>query len=488
MKADFFDVERHLANPNFLALLKQYSHKLVNLYDGIISQAGASDEKNPWQECSIKIEGNLEVAKLWASTSTLDTVRRVIELELENKIAITRSLATNDKKEILAQDLGALLYMSENELLSFKEILDKHMHLLRSHVLVENVSIFGIYDGFTLEGLAGLGKVSENASKAEMWKLDSGSIAGVAAATRKPYISEDPSKDPNFQANQGAVIPKNLVCYPIIHGSTLLGVLNISNKVMGNFTEEDLVIIGRFAKIASHLLQKHFLKTRMTEYAKDSDNLGKYLSSKVVKNVKAMESVELGGVEKKVICLFIDIRSFTTISEGIKPTLLIQLLNFYFERLTAVIEKHEGTVDKIVGDMIVAVWNMPQDQPNPELLAVKCAIEMQKEMKRVVAPYWRQTGGIDSMGAGIGINSGKAVVGNLGSSHFMNYTVIGDTVNTAQRLESQAEAGEIWVAESIFSFVDGKVEKPARLQHGIRLKGKEQTVTAYVFKPLQFEP
>lgn len=483
MKADFFDVKRHLADPHFAALLKIYPHKLRDLYDNILSFNGTPNENESWEESPIIVEGGVTIAKLSSPAAHQTVLKQMVELELENKIALTRLKMSSEKKEILAQDLGALLYLSENEMMGFTDLLERLMRLLRSHVLVEKVSVFGIYDGFTLEGLAA---INPQGNAKESWKLDSASLAGIAAATRKPYHSEDPAKDPKFQAAPGANVPRNLVCHPIIHGSTLLGVLNVSNKILAAFSDEDMVVISRFAKIASHLIQKHYLKLKMESYAKDSDNLGKYLSSKIAKNVKTLDSVELGGVEKKVVCLFIDIRSFTTITEGIKPSLMIKLLNFYFERLTAVIEKHEGTVDKIVGDLIMAVWNMPHDQPNPELLAVKCAIEMQKEMRREVAPYWQEHGGVEEMGGGIGINAGTAVVGNLGSSRFMNYTVIGDTINTAQRLEAQAEAGEIWVAECIFPMVDGKVEKPIRIQRGIHLKGKEQTVNAYVFKPLNF--
>src|SRR6185369_7303037 len=99
---------------------------------------------------------------------------------------------------------------------------------------------------------------------------------------------------------------------------------------------------------------------------------GKYLSSKVVKNVKDLNQIELGGIEKKVVCLFSDIRGFTALSEGCDPRTLVKLLNFHFEKMTAIIDKYEGTLDKIVGDLIMAVWNIPNDQPNPELLAMKC--------------------------------------------------------------------------------------------------------------------
>ncbi|MFV7889979.1 adenylate/guanylate cyclase domain-containing protein, partial [Enterococcus faecium] len=109
------------------------------------------------------------------------------------------------------------------------------------------------------------------------------------------------------------------------------------------------------------------------------------------------------------------------------------------------------------------------------LLAMKAALAMQKEMIRTVVPEW-QRHGVEKVGMGVGVNSGLALVGKLGSSRFMNYTVIGDAVNTAQRLEAKAKSGEIWMNESMYPSVHGKLEKPLRRELDIRLKGKEQTI------------
>lgn len=133
----------------------------------------------------------------------------------------------------------------------------------------------------------------------------------------------------------------------------------------------------------------------------------------------------------------------------------------------------------------MAVWNIPHDQPEPELFSMKAAIEMQKEMIRTVAPEWAKHG-VAKVGMGIGVNGGIALAGNLGSSNFMNYTVIGDAINTAQRLEAKAQAGEIWMAEEMYEYVKGKIEKPMRKESAIRLKGKDKAINAYVYRPLSY--
>lgn len=425
--------------------------------------------------------GTTPVAKLRAPYELRELLRNLLQAEFlrEYKALSTQRLLEEDG--LLSDDLDELLRISEIDALSFEEQLKHFLKILRAHVWTEKASIFGIYDGFTLEGLAGIGGGQEHSD----WKLDFSTVAGVAATTRKPYHTEDPSKDPNFRAKEGTETPRNLLCYPLLHGATLVGVMNLSNRIGGAFEERDFLAVRRFSRVAAHMLQKHYFKQRMQSFEKTSDHLGKYLSSKVVKSVSSAKALELGGVEKKVVCLFSDIRGYTSITEGINPATLVKLLNFHFERMGRILEKYEGTLDKIVGDLIMAVWNMPNDQPDPELLAMKAALEMQKEMIRVVGPEWAKNG-VPKVGMGVGVNSGVALVGNLGSSHFMNFTVIGDAVNTAQRLETKAQPGEIWMAEHMFDLVQGKIEKPARKECDIRLKGKDKTINAFVYRPLSY--
>jgi adenylate cyclase len=273
---------------------------------------------------------------------------------------------------------------------------------------------------------------------------------------------------------------------PLLHGATLVGVLNLSNRVGGPFTDRDVQLVRRFANLATHVLQQHMFKAKMHELRQASEKLGKFVSKNVAADVEKSQDLSLGGVEKKVVCLFSDIRGYTSLSEGTKPETLVKLLNFHFARMHEIIEGMcHGTVDKIVGDLVMAVWNFPKDQPDPELLAMQAAIAMQKAMTRIVLPEWERHG-VSGVGMGIGVNAGVALVGKLGSDRFMNYTVIGDAVNTAQRLEAKARKGEIWMNEEMRPFVEGKIEKPVRQEPGIHLKGKEQTITALVYKPLKY--
>jgi len=476
IRIDFLDIRQFLP-PTLIEALSASPHILIDCFGNTLSESN-SNTLTP-NETKIFLDQK-EVASLRAGDAIREPLAKILQSALRLESEALRTRLELDNRELLTKDMDTLLDLSEQESISFETLMQNLLRLLRTHIWVERASIFGIYDGFTLEGIAGVGGEHQ-----ENWKMASTSLAGVAASTRKPYHTEDPKRDPNFQPSPTGIVPRNLLCYPLLHGQTLVGVMNLSNRVGGPFSDEDKNTVERFCNMAAHLLQKHFFKTKMQSFERTSDHLGKYLSSKVVSSVKSKSQVELGGVEKKVVCLFSDIRGYTTITEGIVASTLVKLLNFHFEKMHAIIEKYEGTLDKIVGDLIMAVWNIPNDQPEPELLAMKAAIEMQKEMIRTVAPEWARHG-VDKVGMGVGVNSGLATVGNLGSSRFMNYTVIGDAVNTAQRLESKAPATEVWMAESLYPFVAGKLEKPVRKETNIILKGKENTIDAYVYRPLSY--
>jgi class 3 adenylate cyclase len=419
------------------------------------------------------------VGQLSAEEASRPVLKGMLEGLLESELKAFDSQCVREGDQLLAHDLESLLDLSEQEDRSLEELLTQSLRLLRAHLWLEKATVYGMLDGFTLESLVGLGW------QGDAWRTAYLPAAGAAASSRKPHLIADAANDPQLKEKAAADGLRDLLCHPITHGSQLLGVLVLGNRVGGAFSEDDMVPLKRFMNVISHLLQKHLLTTRMQEFERTTGHLGKYLSKKIVKDVKGKSELQLGGVEKKVVCLFSDIRGYTSITEDISAATLVNLLNFHFERMHAIIEKNEGTLDKIVGDLIMAVWNIPKDQPEPELLAMKAALEMQKEMIRAVIPEW-QRHGVEKVGMGVGVNSGLALAGNLGSSRFMNYTVIGDAINTAQRLEAKAQAGEIWMAESIYPLVHGKLEKPVRRELDIRLKGKDKTINAFVYKPLQY--
>lgn len=177
-----------------------------------------------------------------------------------------------------------------------------------------------------------------------------------------------------------------------------------------------------------------------------------YVSDKIVNElIKNPEMAKLGGVKKDITVLFADVRGFTTFSEKHTPEEVVLYLNELLGEMTEVIMKYDGTLDKFVGDEIMALWNAPIEQDNHSLKAVKCAIEMIRK-NRVIADKWIKEGK-EALYIGIGINTGEAVVGNMGAENKkMDYTAIGDTVNLGARVEALTRSlnADILITEYVY--------------------------------------
>lgn len=202
----------------------------------------------------------------------------------------------------------------------------------------------------------------------------------------------------------------------------------------------------------------------------------RYVSSSVVDElIKNPAMLALGGQKKYLTVFFSDIRGFTSMSEKMAPEEVVKILNEYLTEMTDIIFKYNGTLDKFIGDAVMAFWGAPKYFPNHAELAVRAAVEMQKKVCDLCRMWEGQ--GRRGIGIGMGVNTGDVVIGNMGSATFADYTVIGDNVNTAQRLEANAPAGKIIISESTFSEVKDivKTKKLAPLT----VKGKEKPLQVY---------
>lgn len=160
----------------------------------------------------------------------------------------------------------------------------------------------------------------------------------------------------------------------------------------------------------------------------------RYVTESVVESILSDPSkLKLGGERRKMTVLFSDIRGFTSISEGLKPEKLVEIMNKYLSRMTDEVFKHEGVLDKYIGDAVMAFWNAPFDQPDHAKRAVETALDMLSALKEMNAT---KVFGDLELKIGVGVNTGEMVVGNMGSEERFDYTVIGDSVNLGSRLES----------------------------------------------------
>jgi adenylate cyclase len=185
---------------------------------------------------------------------------------------------------------------------------------------------------------------------------------------------------------------------------------------------------------------------KIAQQALQRSALERFLSPEVAEMVVANPEIRLGGVNTKVSVMFADIRGFTPMSEKLEPERVLEILNEYFTRVTDVIFDFGGMLDKYIGDAAMAVFGAPISKGNDAANCVKAAIHIQRlliELNRdAAARRW------PDLRVGIGINTGLATAGNIGSLRRIDYTVIGDTVNVASRLASNAAAGQILISDS----------------------------------------
>jgi adenylate cyclase len=204
---------------------------------------------------------------------------------------------------------------------------------------------------------------------------------------------------------------------------------------------------------------------------------GTYVSPALVKKLQKDPSLlRLGGETKRLTFLFSDIRGFTPISEKYQsdPQGLTALINRFLDNQTEIILKHEGTIDKYMGDCIMAFWNAPLDVEEQERKATECALEMRVALGKLNEKLKEE--GLDQIHTGAGINTGPCVVGNFGSSTRFDYSVLGDAVNLAARLESSCKNYDADLIISEHSLVDGF---DYTYLDNVTVKGKSEPVKIY---------
>lgn len=203
----------------------------------------------------------------------------------------------------------------------------------------------------------------------------------------------------------------------------------------------------------------------------------KYVAPEVVEEIAKQGDfqIKLGGENRDVAVLFVDIRGFTTMSEKLEPEEIVAILNEYLELTTKSIFKNKGTLDKFIGDATMAVFNSPFELEDYEFKAVCAAMDIVEGGNALEAKLMEKYG--RTVGFGVGVNCGPAVVGNVGCEFRMDFTAIGDTVNTAARLEANAKKGQVLISDVLYERIKERVE--VREIGNIPLKGKSNGVFVY---------
>lgn len=203
----------------------------------------------------------------------------------------------------------------------------------------------------------------------------------------------------------------------------------------------------------------------------------KYVAPQIVEEIakKGDFEIKVGGENRDIAVLFVDIRGFTTMSEALEPEQVVEILNEYLTLTTKSIFDNSGTLDKFVGDATMAVFNSPFDLEDYEYKAVCAAMDIVKGGEAIEEKFQKRFG--RSVGFGVGVNCGPAVVGNVGCEFRMDFTAIGDTVNTAARLEANAKKGQVLISDVLYERLKDRLE--VKDVGEIPLKGKTKGVFVY---------
>ncbi|MBI3600379.1 MAG: zinc-ribbon domain-containing protein [Nitrospinae bacterium] len=307
----------------------------------------------------------------------------------------------------------------------------------------------------------------------------SSGITSRVAKDGKAILSSDAKSDERFSA-QASVMGYNLrslMCVPLKIKDEVIGTIYVDNRaVAGAFTDETLDLLSSFANQSAIAIENARLYENVAKETKIRSNLQRYLSPNIVNDIMTKkENLVLGGERVECSILFTDICGFTSMSEKLSPETVVQTLNEYFSEMTKIIFENEGTLDKFIGDAIMASFGTPIFNPHSAQNAVKAGICMLKKLEELQKKW--ESEGRPSFKIRIGINTGDVVAGNIGSPDRMDYTVIGDNVNLASRLESNAKPMTVLISDS--TYIKIKDMATVNPREPIMVKGKSKPVQTY---------
>jgi adenylate cyclase len=314
----------------------------------------------------------------------------------------------------------------------------------------------------------------------------SSTIMNHVMRERASVLTHDAAMD--FAGSKGRSMILNrissAIVAPLMHEEDILGVLWLDSETLARFENRDLEMVTSIAAQAAMFIEINILGRKVEQEIVNRERFSRLLSPNVAEKVLSGEMViQKGGQRVRECTVFnSDIRGFTQMSEASQPEALVEMLNEYFELMVETLFKYEGTLDKFMGDGIMALWGAPVLTKDDAVRSVECAIE-QMEVLRTFNSARRQRQAAQ-LEIGIGIHSGPVVAGYIGSSKALSYTVIGDTANTSARLCGAAGPGEILVSASTLERLGGRFD--TQELPPLALKGKEKPFRCYAIRRSKF--
>ena len=430
---------------------------LVVLITSITVKSARTEADNAYEEMS-------NYAKMMAKIVAVNWVReivnndRAVQGDLDRLISVMMSVderiacivISDNNRNIIAGDISSRwVEFSGNKLEALPKLLDSDLKQEGFKTVSVSIDTDGTVNG-NIRIIFSLSSLKEKITRSLILWLAIGLsfiVVGIAGA---------------FVIANRLTAPLNKV----VDAMSRVEAGDLDQKVYIKTSDEVGIMAGAFNKMVEGLREREFIK----------DTFSRYVSKQVAdKILKEKDYRNLKGEKRIVTVLFADIRGFTPLSETLPPEKVIGILNEYFSIMIDVVFKYGGVLNKFLGDAIMVTYNAPLDQRYHELRAILTGLEIQERVAKINEK--RQLSGETQINMGIGINTGEAIAGNVGSSERLEYTVIGAGVNLAQRIESSTEKGQLHISEKTYNAVKDFIEV-LRLEP-VRVKGISEPVQLY---------
>lgn len=410
-----------------------------------------------------------------------------------SNLSMETSTATPDEIKDLrrrAKMLELLFEMSKTlgTVLELEEIFEKATELIfRGTPADRVVALLADEDSDGKMDPASLSPIGAKTRDASFEKLSdrlavSRTITNKVMTNRVSILSQDAKTDEQFRGVESIVSQgvRSTICAPLVTPSNVHGVLYADRlDPFAAFTPDHLEMISAVAALTAVTVETVKAHKRLAREEVARANYSRFMPEYVVQQLlKDPDSFQLGGANQLITVLFADIRGFTAISENENPENVVKLLNQYFTAMSEIIFEHGGTLDKYIGDGLMALFGAPTATMDDARNALKAAVAMQRELIELKMRLNEQ--GFSAIEIGIGLHTGVATVGYIGSERRSEYTAIGDTVNLASRLESNTKGGQILISEAT-ARAAGNIF-PLIRRESITVKNRQQPVDLFEVK------
>jgi class 3 adenylate cyclase/FixJ family two-component response regulator len=408
--------------------------------------------------------------KPFAAQEMLDTIEEVlavVRLRREKEELTQRVMRANQQLEQNVRELNTLYQVGKSitALMQPNKMLDRVVDAVLFVTRCQECSLVLVdSDSGEVKGCLRK-KNSANGNQGSQDNQETTDDQAAREAGKTKILSQSPSE--------------TILSVPLQVGQRVIGTLSISKQITSHFTYHDdrlLRMLADYAAIAIHnmqlMRQLHLTKEREKQQIRGL--FERYVAPTVVEQMLAQPNkVQLGGTRQPVTVLFADVRGFSRFSSQTSPEILVELLNKYMRVAAEAVLAQEGTLDKFMGDAVMAFFNAPLPQADHPVRAVRAAWSLCRLVEKLhqhLPPEHR-------LRFGVGVGIGEAVVGNIGTSQLMNYTVIGDSVNKVKRLQEQAQGGQILISQETCYLVQDYAE--VQSVGDLLLKGQSQSEPVY---------